>query len=939
MDFKIIEKKWIKKLGNNYESNVDKKKKFFTSLIIPYVNGSLHIGHTYTYTRTDVFARFKRMQGFNVLLAQGFHATGEPILGSIERLKKNDQSQIDTFKLFGAKDNDLANFVKKGPEFAANFWMKRIMEDEKSIGYSVDWRRSFITAISPTFNRFIEWQYNTLKKKGYVVQGTHPVIWCPKCLSPTGDHDRLIGEGESPLDYVMIKFRMEDFILPCATLRPETIYGVTNVWINPDAGYVKVSVNGQKWVISKRCFEKMKDQFKDVEFIEEIDANTLIGKKCTTPLTERSVPLLPSKFVDPENATGIVMSVPAHAPYDWIALKESIDNDLEKYGLVKNDVEPLSVITTEGFGEIPAKEICEKMGITSLKQEKELDEATNVLYKKEFHTGILKDSCGEYAGMRVSECKEKLSIEFIEKGIADILWECPEVVCRCTTRCHVKILENQWFLKYSDEEWKKLVKKCVSRMTIIPNEARNNMNNTIDWLHDKACTRKSGLGTLLPWDNEWKIETLSDSTIYMAYYTISHIINKNKITDKKLTDEVFDFVFTGRGDIKKVAKSSGIRSRILNDMKKEFEYFYPMDIRNSGKDLIQHHLLFYIFHHTALFSEKFWPKSISVNGYVNVEGDKMSKSKGNIIPLKDCINNYGTDMTRINIVCSSEGIEDANWSVESLKGYRSRYEFLFDIITDIKKAKSKDVRNIDIYLQSKIHKNIEHARNNYEILNFRSVAHYAIFDSINEIKWYLKRVGDIKNANGKILTEAVKSVVMMTYPLTPHLCEEMWHMMGNKKMLAAQQWPQHNVNLFNEESELSEEIIKHTLSDVEEIKKIAKIEPKKISIFVADNWKFRVYQTVLRNKDKSINDITKEIMSSDMRSYGNATVMFIQNLYKKINELRPVLPRAKQFNILKESIEFLENETNSKIDIIDSEKTNNNKAKSATPQKFGILLE
>src|SRR3989338_7159025 len=101
IDFKKIEKKWQNKWASKklFEANVDKKrKKFFTSNIIPYVNGNAHIGHSYTFTRTDVYARYKRMQGFNTLMAQGFHATGEPIVGTVERLQKNDKSQIETYK-------------------------------------------------------------------------------------------------------------------------------------------------------------------------------------------------------------------------------------------------------------------------------------------------------------------------------------------------------------------------------------------------------------------------------------------------------------------------------------------------------------------------------------------------------------------------------------------------------------------------------------------------------------------------------------------------------------------------------------------------------------------------------------------------------------------------------------------------------------------------
>ncbi|MBI4154315.1 leucine--tRNA ligase, partial [Candidatus Woesearchaeota archaeon] len=513
INFRKIEKKWQKKWASRklFEADPDKRKKFFSSNVIPYVNGNVHIGHIYTYTRTEAYARYKRMQGFNVCFAQGFHATGEPILGSIERLRAGDHSQIDTFKTFGATEKDLDNFKKKGARYAAIFWAKRITDDMKSIGYSVDWRRMFTLSIDKQFSRFVEWQYNTLKKKGYVVQGTHPVVWCPKDQSPTGDHDRLQGEGESPVEYILIKFRLGDAFLPAATLRPETVYGVTNIWLNPHADYVKIDVGGEKWIVAREAVIKIKDQFKDVSEVKEYDEKIdLFGRRVKNPATNVDIPILPSEFVDPGNATGVVMSVPAHAPYDWIALEEAKEGDLERYGITKDEVEPIALIATEEFGENPSKEICEKMGIKSTSQAEKLDEATGIVYKKEFHTGVLNENCGPYEGIKVSEAKEKIAMEFVENGISDIFYDVAGVVCRCTTKCHVKILENQWFLKNSDEDWKKIVRKCLDKMSVYPEEARNNFISTIDWMKDKACARKSGLGTQLPWDRDWIVETLSD---------------------------------------------------------------------------------------------------------------------------------------------------------------------------------------------------------------------------------------------------------------------------------------------------------------------------------------------------------------------------------------------------------------------------------------------
>jgi leucyl-tRNA synthetase len=294
---------------------------------------------------------------------------------------------------------------------------------------------------------------------------------------------------------------------------------------------------------------------------------------------------------------------------------------------------------------------------------------------------------------------------------------------------------------------------------------------------------------------------------------------------------------------------------------------------------------------------------------------------------------------RLNIVSSGENISDADWRIENLKSYRLRLEFLFDTIKNLKKAKNKKIRNIDFYIQSKLQKNIKIATENFEIMKFRIGLNYALFDATNDLKWYLKRIDGIKNANKKILYDFLSTLIKLLSPFTPYICEEMWCKLGDNKMLVYKKWPYFDEKLINNEVELCEEMIKQTIGDIEEIKKIMNMKPKNISIFVAENWKFRVYSKVLRNKEKGINEITKEIMDTDVKIYGKATVSFIQSLYKKLNELKPVVPRTKQMQILNESKKFLEKELNCKIKIIDAEKTTNPKAKLSTPNKFGIYFE
>ncbi|MBI4896049.1 MAG: leucine--tRNA ligase [Candidatus Aenigmarchaeota archaeon] len=936
-----IEKKWQsawtkKKL---FEANIEpKKKKYFVTFPYPYMNGAPHVGHSYSFFRTDGFARFKRMQGYNVLFPQGFHATGEPILGVIERLKKGDLVQKETLKQFDATERDIKTFMKD-PTNLVFFFIKKWIEVCKKSGYSIDWRRTFVTTtLTPTYSRFVEWQYNTLKKKGYVVQGTHPVIWCPKDQSPTGDHDRLKGDGESPQEYTLLLFAMGEYVLPAATLRPETIYGVTNMWVNPDASYVVLDVAGKQWIVSEDAAYKIKDQMHGTRTIDAFDIHTIIGKKCHDPVGNKEVPILPAHFVDPEHATGIVMSVPAHAPYDWVALRELINgNMLETYGLTKNDVEPITIISTPGLSEHPAEDFIQEKRVVISTQQHELDEATNALYKKEFHRGVLNDKCGPYAGRTVRDVKDDMIATFMDMGAASHMWEpTAEVVCRCTTKCHVKILENQWFLKFSDETWKAQVREHVKHMTIYPHEAKNNVEQTIDWLKDKACTRKSGLGTPLPWDKSWIVETLSDSTIYMAYYTINRLIFKNHIRAAQLTDEAFDYIFLGHGDLKTIAKKTKIKPKVLAEMRKEFLYFYPLDMRNSGKDLIQNHLTFFLFHHAAIFPKKLWPRGISVNGYVNVEGEKMSKSKGNVIPLKNLIDEFGSDLVRINIVSSSEGLDDADWRVEHIKSYRSRLEFLFDVTHDLKQMKGKQFGIAEQALLSKMQQAIRETTTAYEHLTFRTGSQHAVFATTADLKWYIRRAGGVAHMHKKTVQEALSVIVRLMAPIAPHAAEELWSLLGNKPFVATASWPVPDKKKDNTKAERAERLIAAVVSDIEEIKTIAKIgQPKTIMLFVAEGWKFDA--TAHYEKERDPKALIATLMKTDAKQHGNRLVAYIRWLAEKAPKEQP-LSKKEQLNVLRESKLFLEQTYKASVMVQDADKADNPKSQSATPFKCGILL-
>ena len=945
MNFKDIEGKWQKRWeeARIFEAEPDgKRKKFFITIPYPYVNGAPHLGHAYSFMRADTYARFKRMQGFNVLFPQGFHATGEPILGVVERIRNGDGDQIEALKNLGASDADIEDFGKKGPEFVANYWMKRWMDVLRSAGYSADWRRSFITAITPTYNRFIQWQYNTLRRKGYVVQGTHPVVWCPHDQSPTGDHDRLVGEGEGPTEYTMIKFTLDNGdVLPCATMRPETAYGATNVWMNPSGKYVRAVVDGENWIVGEEAIAKIADQLHKVEVKSDVSGSDVIGMKARNPVTGDSILVLPASFVDPKTATGVVMSVPSHAPYDWMGLHDLKENPDEavRHGIDKNELQsivPISIINVPGMSDHPAIEVTSRMLVSSQSETDKLDEATDEVYKKEFHSGVLKSNT-DYPGMKVSDAKDKITEDFIKKGVATKFWETSaEVVCRCKTTCHIKVLENQWFLKFSDEKWKASVKDAIGKMSFYPDIARTQFVNTVDWLKDKACARKSGLGTKLPWDDAWIVETLSDSVIYMAYYTVAHVIKDNEVKPEQMSDEVLDYVFLGKGDVKSACKKSGLDPKIAQHMRDQFSYFYPVDIRFSGKDLIQNHLTYFLFHHTAIWDEpSMWPRSVAANGYVTLKGQKMSKRFGNVKRLADLVAEHGADICRLNLAGANENMDDADWREEGVEAFNQRISQIVKTVESSRRAKRESRWLADDYIVSRMQRIIERTTEACEETKFRSAIQSATFESTNELKWYIDRCGGVENCNHKVLSEVLSTIVRLNAPFMPHVAEEIWESMGHDEMIATSDWPKADERLVNEKSELGESIVAKTLADVREIQKISGIkEPKGVTIIVAPQWKFDVYKIVMENKREDF----KKVLSM-VKEKNESTVKYIQMLQKKANELPEIIvQRNDQIKLLNEAEKFMIQQLGMKVTIEDAESSKLEKARNADVGKPAIVL-
>ncbi len=911
-DIRKIEVKWQKRWreAGIFEAEPKKGKKYFVTFPYPYINAAPHVGHAYSATRADMMARFMRLLGYNVLFPFGLHATGEPIMGAAKRIAMGDQKQIEAFVMSGIPREKVKEF--DDPVKIVKFFAKTWVRDFQNYGLSVDWRRTFYTTkLNPEYNKFVTWQYKKLKKMGLVVKGKHPVIWCPSCESPTGSHDRKEGENATVVEYILLKFKFGDAFLPAATLRPETIFGVTNMWLNPEGDYVRAKVDDEVWIVSKESVKKLRDQEHEVEVLEEFKGKEIIGKSCVEPLSGREIPILPASFVDVRNATGVVMSVPAHAPYDYMALK-----DLGKL----NELKPITIIKSE-IGENPAEKICEQMGITSQEDEK-LEQATKIIYRREFHKGILNEKCGEYSGKRVRDIKQKLVEDFSKKGMASIMYEASEpVICRCLTRCHVKIIKDQWFLKYSDEEWKKRALECLKKMKVYPDEARNWLENAIINMKDKACARKSGLGTPLPWDPEWIIEPLSDSTIYMSYYIIAKYVREGEVKAKNMKDEFFDYVLLGEGNPEEVGKKCGLDPKLLREIREEFEYFYPVDLRNSGKDLLPHHLPFFIFHHVVFFPEKYWPRAIGANGWVTVDGEKMSKSKGNFITLRQAVEEYGADASRLAFLDSNEGLADADFRRSAARNFK---ELLLKILMTLERFKDEKGGEdfMDDWLRSRIQFRIMKTREHLEKMENRSALLHSFHGLWQDITKYIQRKGKV---NGKTIRYAFDVFARINVPFAPHTCEEIWERLGKKGFVHQAKWPEVRKEWMNEKLEYGQEIVDKLVSDVNEILNILKKKPSKITFFVASTWKREVLK-----EPKKLKEAIKE--------HGNVAIKLANILKDPSKRPKFILDESEEFELLESMKDYFKKVFNCEIEIKRENESEEEKAKQALPGKPAILV-
>jgi len=831
--------------------------KFMTTFPYPYMNGRLHLGHTFTLSKSEFAVGFQRMMGKKCLYPFSFHCTGMPIKACADKLKREMEDfgyppkfpeesapvvekekdfeaemlkkgkskkakatskkagasyQWQIMKLLGLEDEEIKKFSD------ASYWLEYFpplaKHDLTKMGLKVDWRRSFITTdTNPFYDSFVRWQFKTLKERGKVKFGERHTIFSPKDNQPCMDHDRSSGEGAAPQEYTAIKMKLlapfpeklkkfegnTDVFLVAATLRPETMYGQTNCWIHPEINYVAYKLkSGEVCVSTKRAarnmsFQKLTCENGKFHVEAELQGTDIIGVKLSAPLTQHEVIYtLPMMTIKEDKGTGVVTSVPSDSPDDYAAFVDLKNKKAfrEKYGITDEMLkEPVAIIETSEFGDMAAVKVYNDMKIKSQNDTEKLREAKEKVYKAGFYEGKMLVPA-EYKGQKVEAVKKVLQQKLVDDKMA-FKYQEPDkkVVSRSGDVCVVALCD-QWYLDYGNEEWKVTTKKALESIETFSAETRNQFTATLDWLKEHACSRTYGLGSRLPWDDKWLIESLSDSTIYMAYYTVAHLLQQgafdgskspNNINAADMTCEVWDYIFF---DGAKAPSNSKISIDLLNKMKREFKFWYPLDLRVSGKDLVPNHLTYFIYNHVAMWPNEqtqAWPKGIRANGHMLLNSEKMSKSTGNFLTLTDAIEKYSADGMRFALADAGDGIEDANF-VEKVadSGVLKLYtwiEWCQKVLAENDSAEADVVDNAeptyhDRVFMSKISKAVAQTKKHYDNMNFKEALKTGWFEM--QIARDRYREMSQQQMDRSVISNFIKVQTLLLTPICPHVCEHVW---------------------------------------------------------------------------------------------------------------------------------------------------------------------
>ena len=635
--------------------------------------------------------------------------------------------------------------------------------------------------------------------------------------------------------------------------RPETLYGATNIWIDKNGSYgvfyVETSFSKGYWIcqeinlISLIYQNRETDRFHIIKYTEKgsITGSELIGMKVINPLNQLSLVIAslnyqsvdPSLKIDMSRGTGIVVSVPSESPIDYLGYCCNSASTTIQEHLITTPITPIiKVLHSDYTGTMMAPDLINKIktdgtnNFPSISQ-KDLHRIREFCDVDSINSSVM--IVGSYATKTIIEARNEIVASATTGDVGsvggvggvggvdgvggvggvggiDIIIPYYEPDQEAYSRSGDRLIVakmDQWFIDYGDAKWKELTRNHIDIMHFTDETVKNGLLSAIEWLDQWPCSRTYGLGSSFPEDivgedSGYIIDSLSDSTIYMALYTIYHLFERYKIDASELTNDVFDYIF-----LLKYYDDS--RFEKFKPFREEFIHWYPMDLRVSAKDLINNHLAMCIFNHVMIWDREFMeqryaiyypdryekvksfgPVSYEVNGYISSRSkhgdiEKMSKSKGNFKTLDQAIDMYTTDSIRFTFASASTGVDDSyfdqelcsrmieklfnekTWIVEKLK------ELSKNVGTNTDKR--KEMNFIDTMIMNEMLLICHDVIKAYQKNDFREVVTkgFHIFQGLRDT-YVLMNSKNLDDMNHNVLKTFIKAQLMMMVPIIPHFC-------------------------------------------------------------------------------------------------------------------------------------------------------------------------
>ena len=898
IDFNQIAEKWQKKWeekGIFKVKEYTKKKKFYCLEMYPYPSGRLHMGHLRNYSIGDALARYKRMQGFNVLYPMGYDAFGLPAENAA---------------------------IKHGvdPEKWTISNMDLIRQQQKDMGFSYDWSRE-IASLWEDYYKWNQWIFLKFYENGLAYKKKAAVNWCASCSTVLANEQVIDGkcwrcENEVTetfleqwffkiTDYaeellqdikklehwpervkvmqknwigkshgVEIKFKIKGTSKSVSTFttRPDTIFGVTALVFAVEHPMVLELVQGTEYEKPVKHFiaETKKRSRMERTAAETEKKGIFIGKYVINPVSGHEAQIYVADYALMEYGTGAVMVVPAHDQRDFLFAK--------KYGI------PIKVV------------------ITPQEVELKVEKMTRAYVEE----GILVNS-GHFDGINNIDAIEEIS-EWMEKEglgkrtvnykIRDWLisrqryWGTPIPIIYCSKCGIVPVPYTDLPVKLPKPERCKLT-------------GQGNPLETCKEFVDVKCPKCHG-NAMRDTDT---MDTFVDSSWYFFRYC-----------SPKFDKAPFE--------------------------KEKAEYWMPVDQYIGGIEHAILHLLYARFFTKALrdiglatTDEPF--SRLLTQGMVTKGGVAMSKSHGNVVDPAEISDKYGPDTARLFILFAALPEKELEWSDKGAAGSFRFLNKVYNLVSEnlpdisLKHYDERKSNDNDKYVLSKMHLTIKNVTGHIENSEF-SIA-------IGKIMEYADVLQKYKNKNKEVFGEAIKNLALMLLPFTPHLSEELWHMIKGKDFASIQKWPEYDENKIDKRAEAIAMFVINTRKDIVEIMKLVKIgKPEKITIFIADKWKYD-FMNKLKEKMKetrNVNELLKAIMNTDLRIYSNEISKLMPKLLKDETRIpQIVLDQDSEFHALNDASEELALEFKCKVEVVVAEKSSEIKAKQSLPGKVAILVQ